>query len=348
LKNIIKNRGEYFMKLLFIGGTGRISMSITKLCASLGYDLYLLNRGNKNNELSANIKHLKGDINDEKHVADLIKNHYFDAVVNFINYTPDQVERDIRLFAEKTSQYIFISTASAYQKPLSYINITESTLLRNPYWEYSRQKIKCEEVLINEYRKSGFPITIVRPSHTYDKTAVPISISGAYGSWPVLKRMMEGKKVLIHGDGSSLWVLTHSRDFANGFAGLLNNYHAIGESFHITSDEVLTWNQIYALVGKALGVKPKIVHAPTNTIIKKRPDLIGPLWGDKANSVIFDNSKIKRFVPDFVAATRFETGVKESVEHFLKTPSLQKEDPDYHRFIDEVIQVQEEANEKLS
>jgi len=333
------------MKILFIGGTGRISMSVTNLCVSLGHQVFLLNRGQR--QIPEGAVHLQGDINDEAHVSALLKGHHFDAVANFINYAPEEIQRDIRLFSGITNQYIFISTASAYQKPLSHYKITESTPLANPFWEYSRKKIACEELLMAEYREKGFPLTIVRPSHTYDKTAVPVAVHGG-SPWPVLKRMRENKPVLVHGDGSSLWVLTHSEDFAKGLVGLLGNFHAIGEAIHITSDEVLTWNQIYAIIGRELGVTPRICHVPTNTLVAANPEYEGPFWGDKANSVVFDNSKIKSLVPGFNATIRFDMGVRESVAHFLATPSLQKEDPDFDRFCEEVIRVQEEANERLT
>jgi len=332
------------MKILFIGGTGRISASITKLCIKRGYEVFLLNRGIRgtqllNDEIQGAV-HLQGDINDEPRVSELLKGHYFDAVANFINFTPQQVERDIRLFSEITGQYIFISSASAYQKPLSHYVITESTPLSNPHWEYSRNKIACEMLLMQQYREKAFPVTIVRPSHTYDKTAVPVAVHGHNGPWQVMKRMLEGKPVLVHGDGSSLWVLTHSKDFAKAFEGLLGNIHAIGEAVHITSDEVLTWNQIYTLIGRELRVKPQLLHVATDTIVAANPDFDGPLWGDKAHSVVFDNSKIKSLVPGFNATIRFDVGIRESVTNFLATPELQKNDPDFDLFTEQVVRAQ--------
>ena len=323
------------MKLLFIGGTGRISESITKLCIQLGHEVYLLNRGNR--ALPTGALHLQGDINDESSVAPLIKNHQFDAVANFINYTPDQVERDIRLFAGITNQYVFISSASAYKKPVAGGIITESTPLYNSHWQYSRDKIACEEQLVQEYRQTGFPITIVRPSHTYDRNAIPIGVYGGGGQWQVLKRMLDGKPILVHGDGSSLWTLTHSQDFAKAFAGLMGNIHAIGEAVHITSDEVLTWDQIHMLIGRALGVEAKLHHVTSDYLVALEPHRAGPLWGDKNQCAVFDNSKIKRLVPDYCAAIRFDTGVKWSVETFLQNPVLQKEDPDFDSFTEKVI-----------
>ena len=323
------------MKILFIGGTGRISESITKLCIQLGYEVYLLNRGNR--ALPPGALHLQGDINDEAQVAALTKNHYFDAVANFINYTPDQVERDIRLFAGRTGQYVFISSASAYKKPAAGGIITESTPLYNPYWQYSRDKIACEERLVQEYRQTGFPITIVRPSHTYDRNAIPIGVYGSGGQWQVLKRILEGKPILVHGDGSSLWTLTHSQDFAKAFTGLLGNIHAIGEAVHITSDEVLTWDQIHMLIGRALGVEAKLHHVTSDYLVALEPQRAGPLWGDKNQCAVFDNSKIKQLVPDYCATIRFDTGIKWSVETFLQNPALQKEDADFDAFTEKVI-----------
>jgi len=329
------------MKLLFIGGTGRISTAITKLCVKMGHQVYLLNRGTKGVIDGAN--HLQGDINDESHVAELIKPHTFDVVANFINYMPEQIERDIRLFAGRTGQYVFISSTSAYQKPLAHYKITESTPLANPYWQYARDKIACENRLMDEYRENGFPVTIVRPSHTYDRNVVPVSVYGANGQWQVLKRMLEGKPVLVHGDGLSLWTVTHSDDFAKGFVGLLGNIHAIGEAVHITSDESLTWNQIYVLIGKALGVEPKMYHVASDFLIALNPGYEGNLLGDKAYSVVFDNSKIKRLVPDFCANIRFDMGVTWSVENYLSKPEMQRDDTEFDLFCDGVVRVCEEA-----
>ena len=334
------------MKLLFIGGTGRISAAITKLCVQMGHEVYLLNRGTKG--VIDGAIHLQGDINDGAHVAELIKNHTFDVVANFINYTPNQVERDIWLFTGRTKQYVFISSTAAYQKPLGHYRITESTPLANPYWQYARDKIACENRLMEAYRESGFPVTIVRPSHTYDRNVVPVSIYGANGQWQVLKRMLEGKPVLVHGDGLSLWTVTHSDDFAKGFVGLLRNIHAIGEAVHITSDESLTWNQIYVLIGRALGIEPNVYHVASDFLIALNPGYEGNLLGDKAYSVVFDNSKIKRLVPNFCATIRFDTGVKWSVENYLNKPEMQKDDAEFDLFCDRVVQACEKAKRQFA
>ncbi|MCL1788399.1 MAG: SDR family oxidoreductase [Defluviitaleaceae bacterium] len=333
------------MKLLFIGGTGRISAAITNLCVANGHQVYLLNRGVRG--IVDGAVHLQGDINDEAHVASLIKGHTFDVVANFINYTPAQVARDIRLFAGRTAQYVFISSTAAYQKPLSHYKITESTPLANPFWQYARDKIACENLLMDEYRQSGFPVTIVRPSHTYDRNVVPVSVYGEKGQWQVLQRMLDGKPVLVHGDGLSLWTLTHTDDFAKGFAGLLGNAHALGEAVHITSDESLTWNQIYMLIGRALGVTPQIYHVSSDFLIAANPAYQGNLLGDKAYSVVFDNSKIKRLVPGFCAGIRFDTGVKWAVDNYLAKPEMQVRDPAFDLFCDRVVAACEGAKERF-
>ena len=335
------------MKALLIGGTGTISTDITKLCVEKGFDITLLNRGNHSGRLHEGMMISKWplDINDEAAVAARMDGEFFDVIVNFINYTVEEIERDIRLFSGKTRQYIFISTASAYQKPPSHYKITESTPLYNPYWAYSRAKIVCEERLMTEYRQKGFPITIVRPSHTYDRYKLPVSIHGENGSWSTIKRMIDGKPILVLGDGTSLWPLTHSRDFARGFIGLMGNVSALGEAVHITTDEALTWNQIYTIIGNHLGVEPKLAHVSTDFIVAVDPAQSGPLLGDKSRTVVFDNSKIKRLVPGFEATIRFDRGVKDPIEYFLNTPEAQIEDPKFDRFTDAIISAQETAKE---
>ena len=337
------------MKALLIGGTGTISTDITKLCVQKGWDITLLNRGNRRSRLPDGISVSEWvlDINDEAAVKARLEGEFFDVIANFINYTTDQVERDIRLFSGKTNQYIFISTASAYQKPRGHYMVTESTPLANPHWAYSRDKIACEDRLMAEYRQNGFPITTVRPSHTYDKYKIPVSIHGGKGSWSTLKRMLDGKPVLVPGDGTTLWPLTHSRDFAKGFEGLMGNIQAIGEAVHITSDEALTWNQIYQAIGNALWVEPKLVHVATDFLVACDPSYEGPLHGDKSVCTLFDNSKIKRLVPDFTATIRFDQGARMAAEYYLNDPEAQIEDPDFERFTDAVIKAQEMAVEQV-
>jgi nucleoside-diphosphate-sugar epimerase len=326
------------MKALFIGGTGTISSAITKQLAAQGHELYLLNRGTRNESLPEGVHSLIADINDEDKVADLIKSLQFDVVADFIAFRPEQVERDYRLFQGKTKQFIFISSASAYQTPLSDYRITEGTPLSNPYWEYSRNKIACEEYLMKQYRERGFPITIVRPSHTYNERSIPLGVHGSKGSWQVARRMLDNKPVIIHGDGTSLWTMTHNSDFAKGFIGLMGNIHAIGESVHITSDETVTWNQIYEVIADALGVKLHAVHVSSAFLDAcSNQDFRGGLLGDKANSVVFDNAKLKRLVPEFVATTRLDQGIKQTVNHILAHPELQVEDKEFDVWCDKVV-----------
>lgn len=332
------------MKVLFIGGTGTISMAISHLLLSQGHTLYLINRGNRNTDLSGNLIELKADINDEAAVAELIEGLSFDVVADFIAFVPSQLERDYRLFKGKTKQFIFISSASAYQTPLADYRINEGTPLANPYWEYSRNKIASEDYLMKLYREEGFPVTIVRPSHTYDERSVPLGVHGDNGSFCVLKRMLEGKTVIIHGDGTSLWTLTHNSDFAKGFVGLMGNIHAIGEAVQITSDESVTWNQIYQIIADALGVKLNALHVPSDFLDKCSDyDFAGSLLGDKASTVVFDNSKLKRLVPGFTATVRVDQGIKKTVEYVLTHPECQKEDPAFDDFCDRVSEAMEKA-----
>lgn len=332
------------MKILMIGGTGTISMAITRQLADMGEDLWLLNRGNRTDEIPEGVKTITCDISDENETAKKLEGMSFDVVCEFIGFVPSQVERDYRLFNGKTKQYMYISSASAYQKPLSDYKITESTPLSNPYWLYSRNKIACEEFLTRMYREKGFPITIIRPSHTYDERNLPLGVDSPKGSWPVIKRMLEGKPVIIQGDGSSLWTVTHNSDFAKGFIGLMGNIHAIGESFHITSDESLTWNQIYRIIADRLGVDFKPYYVPTDFIGATAPfDALSGLIGDKSNTVVFDNSKLKRAVPGFAAVTRFDQGAGKCIEYILSHPECQREDPVYDSWCDKVISALENA-----
>lgn len=337
------------MKALFIGGTGTISMAITKqLAENPDWELYLLNRGTRAQELPEGVKTITADINNEAQVAEAIRDINFDCVCDFIAFVPAQLERDYRLFAGKTKQFMFISSASAYQKPLSDYKITESTPLANPYWEYSRNKIACEEYLMKQYREAGFPITIIRPSHTYDERNVPVGAHGDKGSWQVLKRMMEGKPVIIQGDGTSLWTITHNSDFAKAFIGLMGNIHAIGEAYHITTDESVTWNQIYAIIADELGVELKAYHVPSDFLDEVgKYDYRGGLIGDKSNTVVFDNSKVKRAVPGFTCTVRADQGLRKTVQHMLANPELQQDDPDFDLWCDKVIAALESAKEAI-
>ena len=296
--------------------------------------------------MPAGVKQVVADINDEAEVLQRLGNTQFDAVCEFIGFVPTQVERDIRLFSGRTRQYVYISSASAYHKPVSNYVITEGTTLANPYWQYSRDKIACEEVLMKAYRTQGFPITIVRPSHTYCERSVPVGLHGQKGSWQVLKRMLDGKPVIVHGDGSSLWTLTWNEDFARGFIGLLGNPKAIGEAFQIMSDESLTWNQIYQTIADALGVTVKPYYVASDFLAAVSPkewDFEGNLLGDKAATVVFDCTKLKRAVPGFCATTRFAEGVRCCVAYLQTHPELQIEDPDFDAWCDRVIEAQESA-----
>ncbi len=335
------------MKALLIGGTGTISTEISKRLVKLGWELTLLNRGNTGAFVPEGARVLKVDINDEEAVNQLLGDEQFDVVADFIIFTPEQAQRDIRLFKNRTAQYIFISSASAYQKPLSSPNITESTPLFNPFWGYSRNKIAIEELLMDAYRKDGFPVTIVRPSHTYCERSMPIALHGNKGSFAVIERIRTGRKVIVPGDGLSLWTVTHSRDFAVGFCGLMGNIHAIGEAIHITSDERLTWNQIHECVGRAVGCAPKMVHIASETLAHLGPDWEGALIGDKSNTVWFDNSKIKRLVPEFCATTRFDQGAREVVDYIYSHPECQTPDPEFDAWCDAVIEQYEAMMAKL-
>ncbi len=335
------------MRVLFIGGTGTISMAITRLLAERGDELYLLNRGNRNDSLPSGVKTITADINDEQDVLQKIGDMTFDCVGEFIGFVPQQLERDYRLFAGRTKQFIYISSASAYQKPPQSYVITEQTPLENPYWEYSRNKKACEEYLFERYRQDGFPVTIVRPSHTYDERSVPLGVHGKGGSWQVVKRIMQGKQVIIHGDGTSLWTITHNSDFAKAYAGLVGNPEAIGEAFHITSDESVSWNEIYGAIAEALGreLKPYYVSSEMLAALGRDYDFTGSLIGDKANSVVFDNSKVKSLVPDFKATVSAADGIKMTVKNILAHPELQNDDDEFDEWCDKVIAICEKAKE---
>ena len=329
------------MKILIIGGTGTISSAITRQLVAAGHDVWLLNRGSRNASLPEGVNVLVSDIHDEEKAQSLLGDTCFDAVCEFIGFVPADVERDIRLFSGRTRQYVFISSASTYNKPVRNYLITEGTSLANPYSQYAREKMACEAVLMKAYREQGFPVTIIRPSHTYSETGIPTSVRGLKGGWPIAKRMLEGKPVIIQGDGSSLWTMTWCEDFARGFIGLLDNPKAIGEAFQITSDESLTWNQIYQAIADALGVELKAYHVSSDflaAVSPKKWKLEANLTGDKSATVVFDCSKLKRAVPGFCASTRFSEGVRKSVAYMLAHPELQVEEPDYDAWCDRVIE----------
>lgn len=321
------------MKVLFIGGTGIISSACSELAVSRGIELYLLNRG----ESSAirkigGVKTIHADIRNLEDARHALKDHRFDAVVDWIAFTPDHIAADINLFSEITRQFIFISSASAYQTPPAKLPVTEDTPLENPFWEYSRNKIACENLLREENKKNGFPFTIVRPSHTYDKTLVPVE-----GGFTVLHRMKQGLPVVVHGDGTSIWTLTHHRDFAVGLVGLLGNPSAIGEAFHITSDEWLSWNSIFLTLASAMNVKPRLVHIPSEIIAKYDKETGDSLLGDKSHSMIFDNSKIRKAVPDFNPRIPFSDGAKEIVKWHEEHSGRLKTDDRINHYMDKLI-----------
>ena len=334
------------MKILMIGGTGTISSAITRQLAESGHNLWLLNRGNRRNEVPSGVTQVIADIDDTAEVLRQIGDEQFDAVCEFIGFVPEQVQRDIRLFSGRTRQYVYISSASAYNKPAANHVITEGTTLANPHWEYSRNKIACEELLMKAYRDDAFPVTIVRPSHTYCERSVPVSVHGPKGSWQVLKRMLDGKPVIIQGDGTSLWTLTWNEDFARGFIGLLGNPKAIGEAFQIMSDEQLSWTQVYQCVANALGVELKPYYVSSAFLAKASPseyDFEGNLLGDKSVTVVFDCTKLKRAVPGFKAVVRFDEGVRRCVAYLKAHPELQVEDPEFDAWCDRIIAAQEQA-----
>lgn len=327
------------MKILFIGGTGTISSACAALALERGIEVYLLNRGQSTVRTPpAGARILTADIRDKDAVKAALGGHNFDVVVDWIAYSPEHIETDLELFRGRTAQYIFISSASAYQTPPARLPVTESTPLYNPFWQYSRDKIACEDRLVRAYRDEGFPMTIVRPSHTYSPATLPLT-----GRYTAVDRMRRGKKVIVQGDGTSLWTLTNNRDFAKGFVGLLGN-HAIGEAFHITSDEILTWNQIYEIVARAAGTTAQIVHIPSEVIIKYDQEWGDGLLGDKSHSMIFDNTKIKRAVPDFVAAIPFSVGVEEIIAWHDADPARQIVDENLDALMDKIISDWEAAH----
>lgn len=327
------------MKVLFIGGTGVISSACAALAVQQGIELYLLNRGQSvDRPAPAGATVLHGDMRDPLSVAAVLDGHSFDVAVDWIAFTPQHVQTDLDLLRGRVGQYIFISSASAYQTPPASLPVTESTLLDNPFWEYSRQKIACEELLVRAYRDAKFPMTIVRPSHTYDATKVPL-----LGGYTSLQRMKRGKPVLVYGDGTSLWTLTHARDFAKGFVSLLGNACAVGEAVHITSDEWLTWNQIYLTMAAALGVQTHLVHVPSELINAYDPHHGEGLLGDKSHSMIFDNSKIKRLAPGFACTTPFAWGAREIVAWYEADPARQVIDPFVETLIERVLAAYEKC-----
>lgn len=326
------------MKVLFIGGTGNISASVSKLCVEKGIELFLLNRGVSRVEIPGTVN-ITGDINDQVSIKEKLQDHKWDVVVNWIAFTEEDIIRDFNLFNYSTDQYIFISSASAYQKPLQNPIITESTPIENPFWEYSRNKIACERKLDDLHQQNNFPITIVRPSLTYD-TVIPVPIGG-WKEYTIVDRIKKGEKIIVHGDGTSLWTITHAKDFAKGFIGLLGNKKAIGEAYHITSDEILTWDQIYTYVANAVNAEPNIIHIASDFICSIEKSLTGTLIGDKSVSSIFDNSKIKSLVPDFHTSISFKEGIKNTIEWLEADQKRMIVNPETNRMINKIISAYE-------
>jgi nucleoside-diphosphate-sugar epimerase len=328
------------MKVLFIGGTGIISSgSAKRLAADPGVELSFFSRGKSDRAVPHGVELITGDVRDPASVRAALGSRTFDCVVNWVAFTTAHVQADIEAFRGRTGQYVFISSASAYQTPPGSLPVTESTPLKNPYWQYSRDKIACEDLLVRAYRENDFPMTIVRPSHTYDCRLLPVE-----GGYTVIDRMRRGKPVIVHGDGTSLWVLTHHDDFAKGLNGLIGNPRAVGEVFHITSDELLTWNQIHEILARAAGAPPpRLVHVPSEVIDQYDPAWGAGLLGDKAHSMIFDNSKIKRFVPTFFATIPYEAGAREVLAWYDTEPSRRVVNAEFDALTDRIIAAQGRA-----
>ncbi|CAM5525708.1 SDR family oxidoreductase [Leifsonia shinshuensis] len=320
-------------RTLFIGGTGVISSACVARALAQGHEVTVVNRGSSElRPLPDGVEVLHADIRDAEGVHRVLGERSFDVAAEFLAFTPEHIRTDFELFEGRVGQYVFISSASAYQTPPSRLPVTESTPLRNPFWQYSRDKIACEDLLVEAYRERGFPITIVRPSHTYDRTMIPTS-----GHWTDLERMRRGAPVVVHGDGTSRWTITHNTDFAVAFVGLLGRPEAVGDSFHITSDEAPTWDQIYCYLAEALGVEAELVHVASETIAAAIPDLGPGLLGDKAHSMHFDNAKVKALVPEYRASVTFAHGAGEIVDWYLADAARQRLDPDLDAAFDRLV-----------
>lgn len=321
------------LRVLFIGGSGIISSACVPLALERGIDLTVLNRGQSAlRPLPDGVRTLRADVRDPASVREALGDEEFDAVVDWVAFTPEHVRTDVELFTGRTGQYVFISSASAYRTPPGRLPVTESTPLRNPYWQYSRDKTACEDVLVGAYRESGFPATVVRPSHTYDSTLVPLD-----GGWTAVERMRQGREVVVHGDGTSLWTLTHHTDFARGFVPLLGDPRTVGEAFHITGDDVLTWDEIAWALARAAGVEPRIVHVPSDAIAAEDPAWGAGLLGDKAHSMVFDTTKLRRLVPDFATTVRFEQGAREIVAWHDADPARRQVDARLDAVMDRLV-----------
>jgi nucleoside-diphosphate-sugar epimerase len=327
--------GDTGLRVLFIGGTGVISAAAAQRAVAVGHRLTILNRGSHTlRPAPQDAELLQADVRNTASVRAALGNRMFDVVVDFVAFTADHVAADIELFAGRTGQYVFISSASAYQKPPARLPILESTPLRNPFWQYARDKIACEDLLVNAYRQNGFPVTIIRPSHTYDRTRI-----GLTGGWTDIARMRAAKPVVVHGDGTSLWTLTYSSDVAKALVGLLGLPQAVGDSFTITSDESLPWNEIYEVFAKAAGAPtPQLVHIASDTIAAVAPDIGPSLLGDKSHSVVFDSSKVKALVPEFICTVPFALGARQVLSWYDSNPDQQLVDEDLNATFDQLIE----------
>jgi nucleoside-diphosphate-sugar epimerase len=334
------------MKVLFLGGTGNISSACVELALQKGWDVTLLTRGLRDSGLGDRVRYILGDRGDAALLERAAKERHYDVVANFIGYTPDEIRKDVAAFRGKTAQYLFISTAAVYQKPAPHYLITETSPLGNAFWEYARLKIACEEFLLSEHRNSGFPVTIVRPSYTYGPTWIPSSVGGH--GYTILGRMRKGLPVISHGDGQSLWVMTFHEDFAVGFVGLFGLPTALGEAYHITSDEVLTWDQIYRRIGRAAGLEIELIHFPSDLIAAVHPPWGGSLLGDKAYSTVFDNSKIKAAVPEFRAATTFAEGICRSIQWHDASPERRVIDEKASALMNHVVDLYREMKRRAA
>ena len=318
--------------ILYIGGTGTISAACVRRSVALGHDVAVLNRGSARRPIPPEAELIEADIRDAAAVRAALGGRRFDVVAEFLAFTPDHIATDLELFEGRTGQYVFISSASAYEKPPRRVPVTESTPLRNPYWQSSRDKIACEDVLVAAHRERGLPVTVVRPSHTYDERLLP-----TLGGWTDIARMRAGRPVIVHGDGTSLWTITHSDDFAVAFTGLVANPAAIGEAFTITGTHAPTWNQIYGWLADAAGVAdPDIVHVASDTIAAFAPDLGPGLIGDKAHSMLFDVSKVTELVPEFRTTITFDEGARRILAHYDADPGARRVDEDRDALFDRI------------
>ncbi len=320
------------LRTLFIGGSGIISSACVAEAVERGHEVTVLNRGSGRRDLPEAVERVVADVRDPASVREALGDREFDAVADFVAFTPEHVRTDLELFEGRTGQYVFISSASAYQTPPARLPITESTPLRNPFWQYSRDKAACEDLLVHAYRDRGFPATVVRPSHTYDRTLVPLD-----GGWSAVERMRRGQEVVVHGDGSSLWTLTHHTDFARAFVPLLGHPRTLGEAFHITSDDVLTWDQVAHALAAAAGVEARIVHVPSEQIAAADPERGASLLGDKTHSAVFDNSKVRSVVPGWTATVPFERGAREIVDWYDADPARRVVDEDWNSLVDDLV-----------